>query len=133
MTDLVFRMDARASLTAPAVWSGRILSGVIGGFLAVEGLARLLAGRALVAPSEAAPVLAPSLQTGLGAALVLGAVLLALSRTRLAGAVLLTLCIGGLLAAEVRAATPSASHILFWAYVGLLTGAGSALRHIRFR
>jgi hypothetical protein len=131
VTDLAFRIAARPA-TVPALWSGRILSAVIGGFLAVEGLARLLTGRALIAPSEAAPVLAPALQAGLGAALILGVALLALSRTRLAGAVLLTLCVAGLLGNEVRAAAPSLSHILFWAYVGLLTWTGSALRRIRF-
>ncbi|HWQ87437.1 hypothetical protein [Brevundimonas sp.] len=131
MTDLAFRIDSRAALTAPAVWSGRILSGVIGGFLAIEGLTRLLAGRALVPPSEAAPVLAPAVQTGLGAALILGAVLLAPRPTRLVGAVLLSLCIAGLLGAELRAPAPSPSHILFWAYVGLLTWAGSALSRLR--
>jgi hypothetical protein len=132
VTDLAFRMPGRP-LTAPAVWSGRILSGVIGGFLAVEGLARLLAGRALVAPSEAAPVLEAPLQTGLGAALLLGVALLAAGRTRLAGAILLTLDLGGLLAAEVQAASPSLSHILFWAYVGLLIWSGFALRRLRVR
>jgi hypothetical protein len=132
VTDLAFRMPGRP-LTAPAVWSGRILSGVIGGFLAVEGLARFLAGRALVPPSEAAPVLAPAFRSGLGAVLVLGAVLLVIRRTRMPGAILLILCVASLLGAELRAASPSLSHILFWAYVGLLVWSGFLLRRLRVR
>lgn len=126
--------DARITirpLTAPAVWSGRIPSGVIGGFLAVEGVSRLIWMRALVAPSETAPVFTASVQTGLGAGLVAGVGLLALARTRLAGSLLLTLCLGGLLISEARADSPSPSHILFWLYVGLLLWIGSTLRRVQ--
>ena len=127
VTELPLRKDT-GSVAQPAIWSGRILSGVIGTFLAMEGLTRLLTGRALVAPSEAARMLDPPFQAGLGTALVGGVLLLAFSRTRLAGGVLLTLCVSGLLTVEARAAVPSISHILFWAYVGVLMVAGLALR-----
>lgn len=128
MNGALYTRIALRPLTAPAVWSGRILSGVIGTFLAMEGLTRLLAGRGLVAPSGAAPTLAPPLQAGLGTALLAGVVLLVFSRTRLAGGVLLTVCVCSLLAVEACAAVPSISHILFWAYVGVLMVAGLALR-----
>lgn len=126
MTDLAFRTSA--PFTAPAVWSGRILSGAIGGFLAMEGLSRLFAGRALVASSGAVSAMDGGTQTALGAGLLAGAALLALRRTRLVGTTLLILCVGGLLAVESRTSTPSVSHILFWAYVGVLVAAGFALR-----
>lgn len=128
MTDFAF--PASRPFTAPAVWSGRILSGAIGSFLALEGLARLLTGRGLVEPSATAAAIDPALQSGLGAVLVLGAGLLALRRTRLVGAAVLAVGVGGPLAAELRAATPSSSHILFWAYVGVLVIGGLALRRL---
>lgn len=116
---------------APALWSGRVLSGVIGGFLAVEGLSRLFQGVPLVAASETALPLAASVQTGLGAALALGAGLLGLAWTRLGGTILLTACLCLLLATEAQSDAPSAAHALFWAYVAGLLWTGTLLRRLR--
>lgn len=113
---------------SPLAWSGRILSGVVGGFLALDAVSRLVWFRALVAPSESAPTLEPSLQILLGAPLVLGAALYLLRATRLFGAVLLLVCLAGLVATEAAADLRSPSHMLFWTYVGVLVVAGLALR-----
>jgi hypothetical protein len=127
---LQLRFPAR-TVAAPAVWSGRVLNGVVGAFLAVEGLGRLAFGRGLVAPSDAAPLLDPAVQSMLAAVLVLGAVLLAVAWTRLAGLLVLTLGLAGLIASEARADVPSSSHVLFWAYVAGLTWVGALLRRLR--
>jgi hypothetical protein len=113
---------------SPLAWSGRILSGVVGGFLALDGLSRLVAFRALVAPSEGAPTLEPSLQILMGAPLALGAALYLLRPTRLFGAALLLICLAGLVGVEAAAELRSPSHMLFWIYVGGLVVAGLALR-----
>lgn len=127
-------IDTRITLrpvTAPAIWSGRVLSGVIGGFLAADGLSRLFQAAPLVAASETAVHLGPSAQTGLGAGLALGAGLLAMARTRLAGGVVLTACLGVLLLTEMQADAPSPAHALFWAYVAGLLWTGTLLRRFR--
>jgi hypothetical protein len=126
-TVLDFASPVRTA-TSPLAWSGRILSAVVGGFLALDGLSRLVWFRALVAPSEGAPTLEPSLQILMGAPLALGAVLYLLRPTRLFGAALLLICLLALVGVEAAAELRSPSHMLFWAYVGGLVVAGLALR-----
>jgi len=113
---------------SPLAWSGRILSGVAGGFLALDALSRLVWFRALVGPSDGAPTLEPSLQILLGAPLALGAVLYLLRPVRLFGAALLLVCLAALVGVEAAAELRSPAHMLFWAYVGGLVVAGLALR-----
>lgn len=115
-------------IAATAGWTGRVLSGVIGGFLVLEGLSRVVWGRALVAPSETAPTLEPSLQLVVGLPLLLGAVLHLLAPTRLAGTLLALLSLAGLLAVEALANVRSPGHLLFWAYVASLTLTAHILR-----
>ncbi|HZV85356.1 MAG TPA: hypothetical protein VFF48_10265 [Brevundimonas sp.] len=125
-----------ASLSVPAPrmrsatlsWSGRVLSGVAGGFLALDAISRLIALRGLVAPSEGAPTLEPSLQIPLGAALLLGSALYVLRPARLFGAGLLVLALAALIGVEAAADARSATHLLFWAYVCALVVAGLVLR-----
>lgn len=123
--DFVSPTRAAAS---PLAWTGRILSGVVAGFLALEAVSRLVWFRPLVAPSEGAPTLEPSLQLMLGAPMALGALLYLLRPTRLVGAATLMVCLAGLVAVEAAADPRSASHMLFWAYVGGLVVAGLVLR-----
>ena len=129
MTATVLNLASPTRTTAsPLAWPGRILSGVVGGFLGLDALSRLVWLRALVAPSEGAPTLEPSLQILLGAPLALGAVLYLLRPTRLFGAALLLTCLVALIGVEAAAELRSPSHMLFWAYVGGLVVAGLALR-----
>ena len=131
MTAAVHLSALPAPIAATAGWSGRALSGVIGGFLALEGLSRVVWGRALAAPSETAPTLEPSLQLIVGLPLLLGAVLHLLGPTRLAGTLLALLGLSGLLAVEALADVRSPGHLLFWAYVAALTLTGHILRRMK--
>ena len=129
MTVTVLNPASPARVAAsPAAWSGRALSGVIGGFLALDALSRIVWFRGLVAPSEGAPTLEPSLQVLVGVPLAIGAALYLLRPTRLIGAAILLLCLAGLVGVETAAELRSPSHMLFWAYVGGLVVAGLALR-----
>jgi len=128
MTCATLSLPAARSATSPRLWSGRILSGAIGGFLMLDGFSRVILARALVAPSEAAPTLEPSLQVPLGAALLLGLALQLARPTRLIGGGLVLLCVGAVIAVEAAAGARSPTHMLFWIYVGALMLAGLALR-----
>ncbi|HZW14813.1 MAG TPA: hypothetical protein VFF66_01030 [Brevundimonas sp.] len=129
MTATVFNLAVPARTAAASLtWPGRILSGVVGGFLALDALSRLVWFRALVAPSEGAPTLEPSLQVLMGAPLALGVVLYLWRPARLYGAALLLVCLAGFIAVEAAADVRSPSHMLFWGYVAALVIAGLALR-----
>jgi len=128
MSAAALPFTASRAPVSPLAWAGRILSGVAGGFLALDGVSRLVAFRALVAPSEHAPTLEPSLQVPVGAALLLGSALYLLRPARLFGAVLLLLGLAALIGVEAAANVRSPTHMLFWAYVGALVVAGLMLR-----
>lgn len=104
---------------SPFVWSGRVLSGLVVGFVAADALLKLSgrpdllrAGIELAAP----PML-------LGATLLVAAVLYALPRTALVGAVLVTAAL-----ALSSAGQTDPSRLLFDAYVALLLWTGLFLR-----
>jgi len=104
---------------SPFVWSGRVLSGLVVGFVAADALLKLTgrpdllrAGIEVAAP----PVL-------LGAGLLVAAVLYALPRTALIGAVLLTTAL-----ALSSAGQTDPSRLLFGVYLALLLWAGLFLR-----
>jgi hypothetical protein len=61
------------------------------------------------------------------------AVLYAMPRTALLGAILLTGLLGGAIASHVRIASPMFTHVLFGAYVGVLAWGGLWLRDERLR
>jgi hypothetical protein len=128
MTCAALPLSASRPATSPLTWPGRILSGVIGGFLALDGVIRVFWARALVAPSEGAPTLEASLQIPLGAAVLAGVGLYLTRSARLPGTALLLLCLAALIWVEATANVRSPAHMLFWAYVGALVIAGLALR-----
>jgi len=110
------------------VWTGRVLTGLIVAFLLLDGIAKLIplagvieATRQLGYPVEA---IRP-----LGVVLVLSAILHAIPRTQVIGALLLTAYLGGATATHVRVEAP------FWFPVamGVILWAGLCLRNPRVR
>jgi hypothetical protein len=107
--------------------TGRILSGLVVLFMALDG------GAKLVRPE---PVVEGTLELGfpeasilpLGIALLVSTALYALPRTAVLGAILLTGYLGGAVAAHVRVANPMFSHTLFPVYFGVLLWLGLWLR-----
>jgi hypothetical protein len=61
------------------------------------------------------------------------AVLYAIPRTSVLGAVLLTGYLGGAVATHVRVGSPLFSHVLFGVYIGVLAWGGLWLRNPRLR
>lgn len=104
---------------SPFVWCGRVLSGLVTGFVAVDAALKL-AGRPDLLQAGIQPPTPPAL---LGAGLLVAAGLYVLPRTALAGAVALTVML-----AVSAAGQADASRLLFGAYVALLLWAGLFLR-----
>lgn len=65
----------------------------------------------------------------LGVVLLVGAVLYAVPRTAVLGAIYLTGFLGGAVATHYRIGSPLATHILFGVYVGVVMWAGLAMRN----
>lgn len=120
------RLDAPPVSTA-ALWSGRVLSGLLILFLVFDGAIKLV-------PLEI--VTETSLQLGipthlartLGVLTLAGAILYAIPRTSVLGAILLTGYLGGAIYVHVRADSPLFSHTLFGVYLGLIMWGGLWLR-----
>jgi DoxX-like family len=115
------------SVSTTAMWSGRVLSGLLVLFLLFDGAIKLV-------PLEI--VTETSLQLGiptylartLGVLTLAGALLYAFPRTSVLGAILLTGYLGGAIYVHVRADSPLFSHTLFGVYLGVIMWAGLWLR-----
>jgi hypothetical protein len=120
--------------SSKALWTGRILSGLVVLFLLVDAGFKLI--KPLPAPAVQAfgqlgyPV---GLAAGIGILLLACVALYAIPRTSVLGAILLTGYLGGAVASHVRVGDPWFSHALFPVYIGLLAWGGLYLRDERVR
>lgn len=129
-------MQSDTSTTTPAgmLWTGRIMSGLVVAFLIFDGGIKL-APIAIV--TETLQQLGYSgsqeLARGLGVMTLVIALLYALPRTSVLGAILLTGLLGGAMATHLRVGSPLFSHLFFGLYLGLLAWGGLYLRDPRLR
>lgn len=119
-----------SNMPSPAtLWAGRILSGLVLLFLAMDIVIKLIPIQPVVDTMNALGFVATTdLARGVGVLLLLCTLLYAIPRTALIGAVLLTGYLGGAIAIHLRAGSPVFSHLLFGGYVGLMLWAGLLLR-----
>jgi hypothetical protein len=113
-------------------WTGRVLSVVVVLFLLFDGIIKLLE----IAPViQAFQQLGYPIQTapGIGILGLCCAVLYAIPRTAVLGAILLTGLLGGAIASHLRVSDPLFSHTLFGVYLGLMAWAGLWMRDERLR
>ena len=123
--------NAPAAPAGAAVWAGRVLSGLVGAFLLLDGIAKLF---------KPAPVVEGTLRLGysedvivpLGIVLTACALLYLIPRTSVLGAILLTGYLGGAVATHVRVADGAFS-IVFGVAFGVLVWLGLYLREPRLR
>lgn len=120
-------LRTRSPVSAPALWAGRLMSGIVVAFLLFDGTIKLL-DLAVVRDTLEALGYPASLARGLGILTLVVAILYALPRTALLGAVLLTGLLGGAMATHLRVGSPLFSHLLFGLYLGGLAWAGLLLR-----
>jgi len=115
-----------------AVWTGRILSGLVILFLLLDGATKLVPLDVVVETSEQLGIPA-SLARTLGVLTIACTVLYAIPRTAVLGAILLTGYLGGAIAIHLRVGSPIFTHLLFGLYLGLMVWGGLYLRDERLR
>lgn len=121
-----------SGISKRALWSGRIMSGLVSLFLTFDSALKLLrVPEALAGTKELG--YAESVVVPLGVVLLLCLALYLIPRTAVFGAVLLTGYLGGAIATHVRVGNPLASHVLFPVYVAALLWGGLYLRDLRVR
>ena len=123
-----------APISNAAMWTGRILSGLVVLFLLFDGAMKLIPISAVTETMEQLGYPASAdLARGLGVITLLCTVLYAVPRTAVLGAILLTGYLGGAMATHLRVGSPIFSHLLFGSYLGLMVWGGLYLRDPRLR
>jgi hypothetical protein len=123
-----------APLPGAAIWTGRVLSGIVILFMIFDASMKLIP-LAVVTESMAELGYTPSagLARGLAIVILVCTALYAFPRTALLGAILLTGYLGGAIASHLRIGSPLFSHILFGLYLGLMVWGGLYLRDRQIR
>lgn len=112
-----------------ALWSGRVMTGLVIAFLLFDALIKLPPIQPVTDTLQALGFSASdAMARGLGVLLLACTALYAMPRTALLGAILLTGYLGGAIAIQLRAGSPVFSHLLFGVYVGVLMWTGLLLR-----
>ena len=120
--------------TKAALWTGRVLSGLVILFLTVDGVIKLVPIQPVIdSMRELGYPTSDSFARFLGVVTLVGTALYAWPRTSPLGAVLLTGLMGGAIATHLRLDHPLFSHTLFGVYLGLLLWDGLWLRDQRLR
>jgi hypothetical protein len=121
-----------ATSTKSMIWIGWIMSGMVVVFLLFDGATKLMmitpVVNATVGIGYPVDVIRPLGIIGLACA-----ILYAIPRTAVLGAILLTGFLGGAVASKVRMEDPLFSQVLFGVYVGVLAWGGLYLRDGRLR
>lgn len=115
-----------------ALWSGRVITGIVVLFFVLDAAMKLLQ---LAAVREAMAPLGYPAELGLVIGII-EAICLALyvvPQTAVLGAILLTGLLGGSVAAHLRVDDPLFTHTLFGVYVGILAWGGLYLRDEKLR
>jgi len=125
-------MNELVPISTTALWTGRILSGLVVVFLLFDGVIKLIPLDVVIETSRQLGIPA-SLAFTLGMLTLIGALLYAYPKTSVLGAILLTGYLGGAIYVHVRAGSPLFTHTLFGVYLGILLWGGLYLRDERLR
>jgi hypothetical protein len=123
-----------APVSKPALWSGRVLSGLVIVFLLFDGAIKLVPWPVVTETMERMGYgSSETLARSLGLITLVCTVLYAMPPTSILGAILLTGYLGGAIASHVRIgsplfSSPLFSHVLFGFYLGLMVWGGLWLR-----
>lgn len=125
-------MNELVPISATALWTGRILSGLVVVFLLLDGAIKVIPLDIVIETSRQLGI-PTDLAVTLGVLTLAGTLLYAYPKTSVLGAILLTGYLGGAIYVHVRAGSPLFSHTLFGVYLGILLWAGLYLRDERLR
>lgn len=118
------------SVTRAQRVAGMILSGLVVAFLLFDGVIKLIPLPVVTETMEALGYSAdPGLARLLGVITLGCAILYAIPRTSVLGAILLTGLLGGAIATHLRVGSPIFSHLLFGVYIGVIAWSGLYLRY----
>lgn len=121
-----------ASATSASTWIGRILAGLVVVILIADGLVQLIAPDMLKAEMEATGF-PPGMALPLGIIMLVCALLYALPRTAVLGAILVTGFLGGAICTHFRLGELGSPPQLICLLLGVLTWGGLYLRDERMR
>ncbi|MGN6466716.1 MAG: DoxX family protein [Rhizobiaceae bacterium] len=125
---------ANPEISNKALWTGRVLSGLVILFLLMDGAMKMIPLK--VVTDTAAQIDIPATVAFarlLGVLTLVSTVLYAVPRTSVLGAILLTAYMGGAIETHLRIGNPLFSHTLFGVYLGLMVWGGLYLRDPRIR
>jgi len=109
---------------------GMILSGLLVAFLVFDGVIKLIPLAVVTETMAGLGYSADPVLARLLGVITLGcAILYAIPRTSVLGAILLTGLLGGAIATHLRIGSPLFSHVLFGVYLGLMAWGGLYLRY----
>ena len=118
------------SVTRAQRVAGMVLSGLLIAFLVFDGVIKLIPLPVVTEMMAGLGYSAdPSLARLLGVITLGCAILYAIPRTSVLGAILLTGLLGGAMATHLRVGSPICSHLLFGVYVGVIAWGGLYLRY----
>ena len=116
-------------VSKPALWLGRILSGLVILFLLFDGAIKLVPWPVVTETMDRIGYgSSETLARSLGIVTIACTILYAIPPTSILGAILLTGYLGGAMASHLRIGSPLFSHILFGFYLGLMVWGGLWLR-----
>ena len=123
-----------APVSKPALWLGRVLSGLVVLFLLFDGAIKLVPWPIVTETMDRIGYgSSETLARTLGLISIVCTVLYAIPPTSIVGAILLTGYLGGAIASHVRIGSPLFSHTLFGFYLGLMLWGGLWLRDRNLR
>jgi hypothetical protein len=118
-----------APVSKPALWMGRVLSGLVIVFMLFDGAIKLVPWPVVTETMDRIGYgSSETLARSLGVMTLVCTILYAIPPTSILGAILLTGYLGGAMASHLRIGSPLFSHILFGFYLGLMVWGGLWLR-----
>src|SRR6202790_1824361 len=123
-----------ASVSRPALWLGRVLSGLVIVFMLFDGAIKLVPWPVVTETMDRIGYgSSETLARTLGVITMASTLLYAIPPTSIVGAILLTGYLGGAMASHLRIGSPLLSHTLFGLYLGLMVWGGLWLRDRNLR
>jgi DoxX-like family len=124
----------KAPVSKPALWLGRVLSGLVILFLLFDGAIKLVPWPVVTETMNRIGYgSSETLARSLGIITIVCTVLYAIPPTSILGAILLTGYLGGAMASHLRIGSPLFTDILFGLYLGLMVWGGLWLRDMSLR